>query len=270
MALMKCPECGKEISDRATSCPNCGCPILISTDNSTQIPDRNQVEKTKADKKKTITIAGSIIAIVAIIVVVYVFAVAQPKKLAAETKATYTEAIALLEKGKYSDGIELLNTIPDYEGVSNILEEAKYESYAYAAVNAVKGVLKNPDSISVYDLYFYEPAGNKDSTAEGEPKFTHPIVIMYFGAQNGFGGNTTGYASCAYDKDKNDYVLACFTDELDVEDLDEDDDDYLYQYISATVINDYFDTGKEVGVFDKARFDTVLKNAAYSAIKIID
>lgn len=27
MALIKCPECGKEISDQATSCPNCGYPI---------------------------------------------------------------------------------------------------------------------------------------------------------------------------------------------------------------------------------------------------
>ena len=27
MALIKCPECGKEISDRAPSCVNCGCPI---------------------------------------------------------------------------------------------------------------------------------------------------------------------------------------------------------------------------------------------------
>lgn len=26
MALIKCPECGKEISDKATYCPNCGCP----------------------------------------------------------------------------------------------------------------------------------------------------------------------------------------------------------------------------------------------------
>ena len=24
MALVKCPECGKEISDKADSCPNCG------------------------------------------------------------------------------------------------------------------------------------------------------------------------------------------------------------------------------------------------------
>ena len=27
MALIKCPECGKEISDRAKKCPNCGFPI---------------------------------------------------------------------------------------------------------------------------------------------------------------------------------------------------------------------------------------------------
>lgn len=27
MALIKCPECGKEISDKATACPNCGYPI---------------------------------------------------------------------------------------------------------------------------------------------------------------------------------------------------------------------------------------------------
>ena len=27
MALINCPECGKQISDKAGSCPNCGCPI---------------------------------------------------------------------------------------------------------------------------------------------------------------------------------------------------------------------------------------------------
>lgn len=26
MTLIKCPECGKEISDKAPACPNCGCP----------------------------------------------------------------------------------------------------------------------------------------------------------------------------------------------------------------------------------------------------
>lgn len=27
MSLKKCEECGKEVSDKADSCPNCGCPI---------------------------------------------------------------------------------------------------------------------------------------------------------------------------------------------------------------------------------------------------
>lgn len=27
MAMIKCNECGKDVSDRARNCPNCGCPI---------------------------------------------------------------------------------------------------------------------------------------------------------------------------------------------------------------------------------------------------
>lgn len=27
MALVKCPDCGKQVSSSASACPNCGCPI---------------------------------------------------------------------------------------------------------------------------------------------------------------------------------------------------------------------------------------------------
>ena len=27
MALIKCTECGHEVSDKASACPKCGCPI---------------------------------------------------------------------------------------------------------------------------------------------------------------------------------------------------------------------------------------------------
>lgn len=27
MALMTCPECGRQISSQATACPGCGCPV---------------------------------------------------------------------------------------------------------------------------------------------------------------------------------------------------------------------------------------------------
>ena len=35
MALIKCPECGREISDKAASCPNCGFPINTGNSNQT-------------------------------------------------------------------------------------------------------------------------------------------------------------------------------------------------------------------------------------------
>ena len=38
MAMIKCPECGKEVSDKAKTCPNCGCPIEnISPSGTVQI-----------------------------------------------------------------------------------------------------------------------------------------------------------------------------------------------------------------------------------------
>ena len=32
MALISCPECKREVSDRAESCPHCGCPLAAAPD----------------------------------------------------------------------------------------------------------------------------------------------------------------------------------------------------------------------------------------------
>lgn len=37
MALIKCPECGKDISDRAPSCIHCGCPISFAAPQNGKI-----------------------------------------------------------------------------------------------------------------------------------------------------------------------------------------------------------------------------------------
>ena len=34
--MMKCPECGKEISDKALTCPNCGCPLVLKKEDHTE------------------------------------------------------------------------------------------------------------------------------------------------------------------------------------------------------------------------------------------
>ena len=53
MALIKCPECKKKISDQCTNCPNCGYPIdkICETTGSQPInienTDKNTVNNTK-------------------------------------------------------------------------------------------------------------------------------------------------------------------------------------------------------------------------------
>ena len=43
MALLTCPECGKEFSDKASACPNCGCP----TEYALQVLEEKMAEPTK-------------------------------------------------------------------------------------------------------------------------------------------------------------------------------------------------------------------------------
>lgn len=75
MALIKCSECGREISDKAVSCPGCGCPVEVATgdkispvlekvtdgieicNNSiSEIENREFVQKGYTDKQKRMTL----------------------------------------------------------------------------------------------------------------------------------------------------------------------------------------------------------------------
>lgn len=47
MALILCEECGKEISDKAAFCPNCGCPIGARTNIPLPEPEPKKKEKKK-------------------------------------------------------------------------------------------------------------------------------------------------------------------------------------------------------------------------------
>lgn len=45
MALINCPECGKQVSDRAASCPDCGCPINATPTVAPQADASKEIEK---------------------------------------------------------------------------------------------------------------------------------------------------------------------------------------------------------------------------------
>ena len=78
MALIKCPECGKEISDQAASCPNCGCPIKKINGDSGEDNSGKKIEisikklDVKLNKKIKSILGGVIVCLVILIgVIVY-------------------------------------------------------------------------------------------------------------------------------------------------------------------------------------------------------
>lgn len=47
MALIICTECGKEFSDRAVACPNCGCPTEIILEDIKELEESERIEEEK-------------------------------------------------------------------------------------------------------------------------------------------------------------------------------------------------------------------------------
>ncbi len=45
MGLIKCPDCGNMVSERAAACPSCGCPADAFSNSSTEMPDTIEVVK---------------------------------------------------------------------------------------------------------------------------------------------------------------------------------------------------------------------------------
>lgn len=299
--MIKCPECGQEISDKAKKCVHCGRVLIedkpvtkICSDCGKENPidvtecihcgcpfeeDTNpvqtvQMEKSKKDLKKII-----IPVIVAVIVIVMGLIIYNVKVV--KPKNTYNEAMELLEKGKYEEANDILESIKNYKDVTTIQEQLKYESYAYSTINDLKKYLKNPDSFQPYEVKFYasmkskddsESVDNPDEETENleDEESLYPTCVIHYGAQNGFGGNTTGYVLGYYSNDEKIYEILGTCNSLDEDDYDLDDEDDVYDLIICKLINSYVNDGNEIGDIDLSRLKTVLKNDAYSTIKIIE
>ena len=273
LATKVCNDCGKENPIDATECEHCGCPFEEET-AVTASGQTVQVEKPKKNLKKIIIPIVVAVVIIAVGLIIYNVKVIMPKN-------AYNEAMELLEKGKYEEANDMLESIRNYKDVAIIQEQLKYESYAYSTINDLKTYLKNPDSFQPYEVKFYAPMKSKDnseSTDNSEEETEnledeenqYPTCIIHYGAQNGFGGNTTGYVLGYYSNDEKTYKILGTCDSLDDDDYDLDDEDDVYDLIICRLINLNVEGGNEIGDIDLSRLKTVLKNDAYSTIKIIE
>lgn len=126
MALVKCPECGKEVSDKAGKCPNCGFPIESASEKETEKnmvadsevkqPDSGE-DEVKAEKKKVskkmVAISCIVLAIVIISAIAYFVVTADSRNYDAAqkfyTSEKYKEALDKFTKlGSYKDSKEMV------------------------------------------------------------------------------------------------------------------------------------------------------------------
>lgn len=103
MALIVCPECGKEISEHAQQCPNCGCP-------SSAWKTANDASSAKAPGiNKTIVISVSVVVALAVIGVAF-FMLGSKSGNKAQAEVTATDSTQVAEV-KTIDNEAILNEI---------------------------------------------------------------------------------------------------------------------------------------------------------------
>lgn len=74
MALIKCPECGKEVSDKAKECIHCGYPLKnhdsVKKSYSANVTQKVPISTTNSNKTKKGSLGcGTVIAIIAAIII---------------------------------------------------------------------------------------------------------------------------------------------------------------------------------------------------------
>lgn len=139
LALIKCSECGREISDKASSCPQCGCPVTgteelveklaVEKNDSEGNKEENNKEKIKSEenkpKERKKLSKGGVIAIIVAVVVIAVAAIAY--YVLTTDSRNYNSAKELFEEEKFQEALEIFAELGDYEDSAEMVEKCEYE-----------------------------------------------------------------------------------------------------------------------------------------------
>ena len=105
MALIKCPECGTQISDKATICPHCG----IDVQQALNEMRKEQQRQRKKRKKRTLASIVSILVVAATAGLVYLYCIDAlnfiPAEYRQESERYFKECETALNRGKVDDAV---------------------------------------------------------------------------------------------------------------------------------------------------------------------
>ena len=73
MALIKCPECSGQVSEKATACPHCGCPITVKgrRQNEQMTREQLQVAMAKASLLQNVGCLLTLIVTIPVLVILW-------------------------------------------------------------------------------------------------------------------------------------------------------------------------------------------------------
>lgn len=206
MSLIKCTECGKEISDKATVCPNCGLPLVNdNVEDSSVIEVQGKKQKKGVGVKILISAIAVIVLALIIGVVMHNANVAKENALLEKQAKQFSEKITAIEgrisyEQKELDELQAeydalteqeKKMVKNYKVLANIMDTpTEAERGAIEFCEQLKRQLRNPDSLIISEIMCKEPADNSNTYG----------YTMNFSAQNGFGGYKDTYTSFVYDK----------------------------------------------------------------------
>ncbi|MBE6643483.1 MAG: trypsin-like serine protease [Ruminococcaceae bacterium] len=167
MGLLKCPDCGKEFSDKIDACPNCACPKSAILEEL----DIKNDDKTIKELKNTKNVTGSVEA------TSFTTATSDkiPNKKINKFKMTFFVIIVLLAiaLGAYVLYVKLWTSPPPSPNndVNNNLSNFSFSD--------------NPDAIeaatlSVVKVYCYNQKGEESATGSGFIAFNNQTVITNY------------------------------------------------------------------------------------------
>lgn len=146
MALIKCTECGKKISNKATTCPNCGCPVTTTPVATTEIKQPISEKKTKKGGcLKTILIYLGILIVISTIIAIRFQE--DPDKMQSLLQTENSETSENLEK----------NMEEDTKENAKIVDEQIWE-YVLPIINANNQLMKIVENESSTNLDIYNAA----------------------------------------------------------------------------------------------------------------
>lgn len=166
MAMITCPECGKQISDKATACPNCG--AALSAAQTAVVNNGAATAAVPKRRKKKVWIPIVIIAVILCIIA----AIMVPSRVAGMSTAVTNKPYAVV----YAEGEATGSYTGDWQsnrpnGTGTIIFEDNIFNFKSYTGDLVNGAFSGHRKMTYGNGDIYE-GGYKDGTLNGHGKIT--------------------------------------------------------------------------------------------------